>query len=357
MVARRMKRQLKSFGRRILGIGPPIPSPLLQVSQPSQPRGRVVITALTHWGFHGLGKVDPNKFFPPFCDVLATEGIATKFVRTPKELSQFVDEETCIIHIYREIGSRIDSDEIFDAQRRARVVFNHPSIGPLIGRKDEAHRLFTRNGIAMPARSSKSGLVFSNAPHDSAAPANVVKDLSLVDPERYNTEFIDTRVKVGDREYYTTVRIMCVGREIIHAFVRARDVREGSASVHAKDTPLDAGLINYLQDLLVKPYLDNFRVLAESIELVLGPGFYSHDLLIDKHGNVFVCEAGLKFSDDTYPGHLTSIAEACSCHAILFSDEFARSSARAFLREWKRASGIDREPSAACTLPKRASAA
>ena len=117
----------------------------------------------------------------------------------------------------------------------------------------------------------------------------------------YNTQFIDTTVQFRESVYFTCIRLVCIGTYLIRIYIRARDVSENNPSVHNKDTPKDRELLDYLHEKLVVPRLEAFHALSDRIGRVLGPGFYAHDVLIEnKTGQLFLCETGFKFYDDTY---------------------------------------------------------
>ena len=309
------------------------------VPQPIEVKGRVIITGLGPGEFHGPGKVQPNLFFPDFCIALKDAGIETKFVTTAKELSDEINDNCCVIHIYREVSVRIDTDDILNAQTGAKLVFNHPCMGPIIARKNETHHLLTRHGIKMPSMSNFSNLVFSNSLQDSGADVQLLHDTSKINHERYNTEFIDTSVSYKGKSYYTTVRIMCIGEAILHAYVRARDLQEGSPSVHAHDTPLDPILIEHLQLVLVDENFEKLKLLTAKISRILGPGFYSHDILIDNvTKEIYLCETGFKFNDWAYTNRLAPIIKSLDSHKWMKSALYAKKSSELFLSECKRLS-------------------
>jgi hypothetical protein len=142
---------------------------------------------------------------------------------------------------------------------------------------------------------------------------------------------------VGGAEYYTTIRMLCVGGALVHAFVRARPVSEGNPTVHTADTPRDAALIEHLHAALVVPNRPRLEALARRLAEVLGPGFYAHDLLVCREsGEILVCESGVKFDGPAYADHLRPVADRLPSQAILFGDGLARASARAFLGEARR---------------------
>jgi len=304
-------------------------------------RGRMVVTGLGPRRFGAQGKVQPHLFFPIFCEALRTEGISTRFVTSAQELARAVVGNCAVVHVFQEVSVRIDFKAILDAQRKATLVFNHPQMGPVIARKDDTHRFLTRHGIPMPAMNAIDGPIFSNHVQSCAAPVAVVDDASQLDRSRYNTRFVDTRVAFEGREYYTTVRLLCVGREILHAYVRARDVVEQIPSVHAKDSPLNPALLEHLQAGLVTARMAELKELARALADALGPGFYSHDLLIERSTDlIYVCETGFKFNDWSYTDRISPIAHMLPSHRWMLTPEFPRRSAEAFLAEWLRLAPI-----------------
>jgi hypothetical protein len=341
----KIKRVLRRLGLLKIASGNSISHTL--VRQPSNELGRLIICGFGLGGFGGRGKVQPRLFFPDFCTVLAREGISTIFASTAQQLSRLVTKDSVVIHIYsEEIGDRlpdrIDTDHVLNAQRRALLIFNHPSIGPIIGRKDETHRLFTQNGIHMPSKNVDSGTVFSISPYGSGTGVKLFDDKSKLDTDNHNTSYIDTRVNFGDQQFHTSVRLLCVGREIVHAFVRARNTKDGSPSVHSRNTPTDPELLEFLHTKLVNPHIAKFQLLAKDVATVLGLGFYVHDLLVEKQtGKIFICETGFKFHDWTYVNHISSISDSLPSHHWMPTPECARKSAEAFLKECRRYQAFD----------------
>jgi hypothetical protein len=321
------RRQAAELKRQVAGL------------QPRERRAMVVITGLSPGGLNGPGKVDAGRFFPPFCQQLAQAGIATVVATSLGEVRAAVAASgpTIIVNVYREVEHRIDLPAMTALEDQATAVFNRSTTGPLIADKLRTNEFLTGHGVAMPSL-APSAKVFSNSRNDTAAPVSVLDSIEAADPARYNTGFIDTRVAVGGRTYHTCVRLLCVGTKLIHAYVRARDVEEGSPSVHAVDTPLDPGLVELLQRRLVEGRLPEHAALAERVAAALGPGFYAHDVLLDREGGPpLLCETGFKFQDGAYERRLLPIAEQLPSHRILFSPpELAQASARLFVDECVR---------------------
>ncbi len=222
--------------------------------RPARPRATVVVTALSTGGVNGPGKVDAAMFFPPFAQRLAAAGIATEVATDAAELrdaTRRAGASAIVVHVYREVAYRIDTPDVIEAERGAAGVFNRAASGPIVADKLQTHDYLTGRNVLMPSLSPE-GAVFSNHRQESRAEVIILDSLAQADTGRYNTALIDTRVAHGGRSYHTCVRLLCVGARIVHGYVRARDAAEGSPSVHAADTPRDAGLIEMLQERQVR---------------------------------------------------------------------------------------------------------
>jgi hypothetical protein len=305
--------------------------------RPGQPRATVVVTALSPGGIDGPGKVDAAAFFPRFAACLARAGVATEIVTSLAELPAALTRTggpAVLVHVYREVAHRIDRPEVIEAERQAAAVFNRAESGPIVADKLLTNELLTGCGVRMPSLTSV-GPVFSNHRQDSRAEVLVVQRISEADPSRYNTAFVDTRVAYGGRTYHTCVRLICVGGRIVHGYVRARDDAEGSPSVHAADTPLDVGLIEMLQERQVRSRMAELAAIATRVAAALGPGFYSHDVLVPADGGAaLLCETGFKFTDGAYTRRLLPIAAELASHRMMFvNEQWAERSAGVFLDE------------------------
>jgi hypothetical protein len=302
-------------------------------ANPTQATACVVFTAFNSAMLDGPGKMQPAVFLPPFCAWLASRGIASHFAVTPQTLARLAGPRTIVIHIYREVGCDIVTPEIEDAQKDS-LVFNAPRTGRTIADKMATHRLFTQHGLPMPdLADGGEGIVFSNSAKDSGAAVQLMPGGTALDPSRYNTRFIDTRVVLRGKSYFTTVRLLCIGRHIAHAYVRAGGAStDSSPSVHAADTPLEPELIERLQQALVAPRAEALSALASRLGLLLGPGFYAHDLLIERGtGNIYICESGFKFHDWSYGNRIHPIAQDLPSHRFMLTPDYAVRAARLFL--------------------------
>lgn len=332
---------LERLSRKLTGT-PPKPANTPNITtKPAVQTGQVIFCGFSRGNFDGNGKVDARAFFPAFCKKLHEAGVATHFVSTPKEMLRHITPDSCLVHIYREICPKNIALYTEAMQQVAKEhgghrgpVYNAPDLGALIARKDLTNTHLTRAGVAVPkmiTHADTKDRVFANDVASTGAEVGLAYD-----PDRYNTELIDTRITYKGKRYHTTIRLMTAGREMIHAWVRARDEEEGSPSVHSRDTPIDADLYEHLQQTLVIPQQDALRAMARQLGDALGSGFFAHDLLIEQpSGRILICESGYKFDDKTIVKHLRPIKQNIPSISDLYDDTYATLSAEAFLRDYK----------------------
>lgn len=222
-------------------------------------RGKVVIAGLTQGGLAGPGKVGPGFFYPPFCNALHSAGIEVGIATTEDQLrSEITHDRTVVILVYNEEWFRYSHPRIDGQQLGAMGVWNSTENIPLIVNKRKTNIFLKKLGIRVPEIQEQlqdDSPVFSNARRKSGATAYVVANKGTLDPRRYNTRFVDTRRTFEGTTYHSSVRLMCVGKELVTAFVRLRDEADGSPSVHAKDTPLEPSAITHFHNLLVRDRL------------------------------------------------------------------------------------------------------
>ena len=284
--------------------------------QPTKLRAKIVIAAMGPDGLNTRGKVKPKRFFPPFCRVLAQCGVASVYVNDIVEMERELRSSdampTILIDLVNEVYDDLDAYEIpggLDTMPSA--IFNSRSVAKIIGDKKATNRFLSNNDILMPCLANpESKKIFSNARIGSKEQVFVYGDAKEIDSYRYNTEFVDTKIRYGSDYYYTTVRLMSIGTHLLSVYVRARDVKENNPSVHNADTPRDRALLNFLYDQLIESRLEEFSLLAEKMGSALGPGFYAHDVLVDNDSSeLYVCETGFKFFDDSYWHRMGDVIE------------------------------------------------
>lgn len=300
--------------------------------RPASPRGRVIFAGLGRHRLADQGKLSARAYLPALCDALREAGYDTRFVVSLDALERAMDgpAPVAVVMIYNEewhipSGPRLDA-----ALARADLVFHHPDTGRIVADKRRTNAVLSAAGVPMPRMVTRvEGRVFSNDVSASAAAVSVLEEGAALDAARYNTEFIDTRVEHGGKDYYSTVRVMCIGPSITHALVRARDAAQNSAGVHSRDTPADAPLINALYRRLVEPNRAELKAIARRIHGALGPGFYAHDVLVERGTDrILVCETGFKFDNAQYARLVGSIQHLLPAWAPFHSPaEAARNSA------------------------------
>jgi hypothetical protein len=301
----------------------------------TDPVGHVVIAALTPRAIKCRGKVNPGRFFPGFCQRLAENGHATHFAFTPDELRDCASRPNAtIIHLYNEENIIPTDAEVAEGEARASYVFNGLTSGRIIAQKASTNGFLTSGGVLMPSLSPPEGAaIFSNAAASTSKPAWVLTAKDGLDETRYNTEFIDTTVEVGGREYLTTLRLMAVGPEIVLPYLGISPKNLRWPSVHGVSTPHDAGLYNQVFTALYLKREAELRDLALRLHRVLGAGFYHHDLLIERGtGRILVCEVGYKFDPYAFSEHMAPVQDQIPSLAPLYDGSFARASADAVIR-------------------------
>lgn len=304
--------------------------PLPQVANP---RGTVVIAALTPRAIKCRGKVNPARFFPGFFQRLAERDHAGAIVFTPDALEACMGPRTTLVHLYNEENIIPTDAEVADAEAKSVCVFNPLGTGRIIGKKAATNLHLTAQGIAMPSLSPPEGAaIFSNAAASTSKPAWVVSDPDGLDETRYNTEFIDTTVTVDGKDYLTTLRLMAVGPTVVLPYVGIRRKDLKRPSVHGVSTPRDAALYNEVYQRLFLDREAELRALAVDLNRALGPGFYHHDLLIERgSGRILVCEVGYKFDPFAFSEHMAPVQDRIPSLQPLYDGRFARDAADAVL--------------------------
>lgn len=309
------------------------------------PAGRprhLIFTAFTRFGLGGKGKVYIPEYFPGFTQRLAEAGVDCSFVFDEAGLSAALDDrDTAILHIFNEEKVYPSNHHIRAAEARASVVFCAHRAALIACIKPRANRFLTARGIAMPAlidAQDTDAPVFSNAAIGSGRRTAVVASGTGLDPSRYNARYIDTRRTFEGTTWHTMFRIQAVGRQVQHAYPRARDVRERSASVHSKDTPANGPLIEFLFQTLIEPRREEIARHTRALGEILGPGFYAHDMVVcNSTGAMFMVETGFKFNDTPYATYLEPDAARMPSNRIFYTGEYAVRAADLFLGEWDHA--------------------
>ncbi|HQY44804.1 MAG TPA: hypothetical protein PK450_11575 [Paracoccaceae bacterium] len=308
----------------------------------ADPKGHVVLCAARARGLAAKGKMNPSNFLPAFLPALARLGLQPHFAFAPSDIrAQIARHDATAIAIWNEEKHRNGDPAFREATESAGLLFNSFATGAKIARKLETNIWLSGHGIRMPpvVRDGEDH-VFSNTALGSSQPVALVAPGDPIDPERYNTRYIDTRVDHEGRPYLTSVRLMAVGPHVVGAFVGARDMRWQRFSVHGVDTPMDAGLVNFLYDRLYLSRKAEFADIARRLHAVLGPGFYHHDLIVERDTDlIYLCEVGFKFDASAFAANMRPIAADVPWLRPFYTDEFASKSAEAFHACWEAARG------------------
>ncbi len=304
---------------------------------------RVIFTAFSRFGFSGKGKVYTEDYFPAFTHHLARNGVDCHFVWTQDQLLETASlGNFVIVHLFNEEKVIPYTEAIRSAEMQAEAVFCTQRAASIVSNKRLANKVLTGHGISMPklvdAGQPATVQVFSNAEMGSGKRVIVSKVGENLSDQRYNTEFIDTRISFGGKTWYTMFRIQAVGGYIHHAYVRARDVAERSPSVHSKDTPANAALIEYLYDKLIAPRRAEIAQHTRLLGEILGPGFYAHDMVVcQSTGRLYMVESGFKFNDSPYAAYVEAAQDDTPSNRIFYDGTYAIVGAHLFLKVWQQA--------------------
>ena len=274
--------------------------------QPKNPRQKVIIADLYSNPLRNRKVVDAAKFFPSFCRVLGKNEIGSVFVYDIDSMERNT-QDSVDKHILINLISERKINPAYNIPssilKKFNLVFNSYSLAETIRNKKVTNEFLSSCGVPVPRAQSSGTRIFSmekieRGRHDTAIVVDASDKISV---DRYNTEFIDTRVQFENNSYYTCVRIMCIGSRVVKFVVQARSCREQCVEVRDVNTPLDLPLIRYLHVKLVKNNLGKLLSLAEKAGSAYGAGFYAHDVVIDKDsGDPYICETELKFFPDAY---------------------------------------------------------
>ncbi len=123
---------------------------------------------------------------------------------------------------------------------------------------------------------------------------------------------------------------MAVGEQVLFSWIRAGE----GLNVRTRGTPVDAEMLTYFHDLLIKPNVDQIRDIAKSVKDAVGVGLYAHDILpCAETGRFFLCETNFKFYEGMYRFHMQSIAKDLPTPAYFNGRTTGRRIARALVHE------------------------
>lgn len=296
----------------------------------------IAIVGSERLGLAGHGKTRPDRYFPRFEYGANKVGATVAFYQTPRLFMRSLhihDNRTlAVIFLYNEErieGYPPDSLIRLLEDRPRTIVYNSPAVARKIAEKPVTNSILSNAGIDVPRMLNQADIpLFSNTNTGSHQPTSVVTQGRAVDPDRYNTELIDTRVAVNGRQYFVSLRAMCVAGRVQDVLVRCRPVEDGTPNVHSRDTPLDPKMLTAIHQEHVLPRMEEIHSLCANIASVLGSAFYCHDILLAKDGRLPVCEVGLKWDDATLLDHLWPVSSELNFMRAAFVYDQAEDCAR-----------------------------
>ncbi len=186
------------------------------------------------------------------------------------------------------------------------------NLGNIIGNKIKTNNHLSNNGILCPKiinNYSNRDLIFQNEISNSGTPVKIIKSKNDFNFKKYNTEFINSTYNYNNNNYYTSIRFVCVKGDIASIQLRFRNVNENNPSVHNKNTPLDADLINSYYYDKVYHRMDEFRKVCSKIGNILGMGFYAHDFILSSDNDkLYLIETMFKAHDRTWFSRINPIS-------------------------------------------------
>ena len=268
--------------------------------QPSKPSHQVIFTGFSKKGFRRNGK-GGHLVIPSICRNLRKSNIATFFSICERDTLRLMKSTTptVIINVFGEDAHQINNSLVDEIENNVDIIFNKSTVGPILADKLKSLEYLTSFDVPMPGPPKLGMLTFENGKFGSGSKSTrLLEPCEELNDEKYNREFVDTRINFEGRSYYTSVRILCIGAKIMYAFPRARLTCQGIPNANNKSTPLDPKLINFLKKSLIDENLSQLENIANKVYGATGLAFLAHDILIDNHGsNAYLCETGFKFDD------------------------------------------------------------
>ncbi|WP_170391169.1 hypothetical protein [Ruegeria arenilitoris] len=205
--------------------------------------------------------------------------------------------------------------------------------GRVVGHKIRQNKVLTAAGVPMPRlieTGSSFQTAFSNEVSNAHVPVQLLGNAAELDPDRYNTEYVDCRHEYEGEMWHVCIRAQAVGEQVLFSWVRAGP----QPNVRTRGTPLDAKLLNHFHSKLVVPNTDQIREIASAVKKAVGVGFFAHDILpCAKTGRLFLCETNYKFYEGFYRFYMKPIAKDLPNQAFFDGRRVTRRMARALVQE------------------------
>lgn len=218
-------------------------------------------------------------------------------------------QKTILFNIYSE--DLIINENIVKTEELYLKTFENPKVihpvgvGRIISDKKETNKYLSKFNVLFPKiinNKENNILIFQNKRLGSNNKTNILDGrLGVLNSDDYNTKFINTTYEFKNKEYYSSIRLLCVGKKISSIFLRFRDVFDNNPNVHSKNTPLMPELINSYYNKIIFPNIEKLNHISKKINIAFGLGFYTHDLGYSPIDDEFyVFETGFKVHDDAW---------------------------------------------------------
>ena len=212
-------------------------------------------------------------------------------------------------------------------------ILHSADTGRIVGHKSRQNKTLKSAEVPMPRElkdQDQFEVAFSNAVNDAHVPTQLIDGGGALDESRYNTDYVDCRYEFQGEMWNVCLRAQVVGAQVLFAWVRAGK----DASVHTRDTPVDADLIRHFHDLLIRPNMDQIKTISQRVKDALGVGFFAHDILpCKKTGRLLLCETNFKFYDGNYRFLMKPIADKHPNPAFFDGRKVGRRMARLLISE------------------------
>ncbi len=276
--------------------------------QPRKPKANVLIADFSRYPppLRCRNKVRVDRFFPHFCQRLSRHEFASVFVHDCESLQRNLRTDgtpNILINLLVEGAGNWIYTLPQHLEKSISLIFNSRRLGDIVGCRKITNTLLAEHGISVPKQNpppSGQRKIFSlgGGYPNSATVTNTYEQL---ESGRYNVEFIDTRIAFQNKTYFTSLRMMCIGSRVVKFIIRARDCEEQRPEARDRNTPPNPNLIDHIYQKIVTSNQNRLLAMVEDIEAVYGPGFYAHDIVLDKDTGIpYLCETELKFFPDTY---------------------------------------------------------
>lgn len=283
----------------------------------------------------------PRNILVRLAQILTKKGIASEILPFEALLQKgpAEDENSYVLLHYNEVFVVRENKVDWLQQREAELtalgykLLHSVQQGAIIGDKIRQNECLTAAGVPMP-RLLRSGddfqTAFSNEVSNAHVPVHLIEPGQALDETRYNTEYVDCRHEYNGALWNVCIRAQAIGKRVLFSWVRAG----AEESVHSRDTPVDAGLIQHFHRSLVLPNADRIQAIADGVNKGLGPGFYAHDILpCARTGRLFLCETNWKFYDGNHRFHMSPIASEHPVPDLFDGRKVGRKMARALVAE------------------------